>query len=343
MISLPENISPLVICRPSVMITGFLGAGKTTFLRALLVALNSRHIAADVILNDYENAEIDAGTLCEDAATVEALAASCACCDGLAPLVDLAVASGRSVNDLLVIELNGTADPLPLLESFTLLESRLRFRPRWQVCVLDVRHFSHRESYGPLEQLQLETASHFMLSHVEKLTKLQRQILLERVRAVNPKASETTPETMAESLAQVLARDQRLLLRGSQTSTKSLLPGPGRCGSRLAHEFTGCQIFLPTPVKRESMWAWLAALPPDVIRAKALVTVAGEPGVRRLFERVGLELMGDPLEVSISQKVPATGICIGPDLDPVGILALAMSVFGEECSLTPLTRDHAHA
>ncbi len=343
MITLPENISPLLICRPSVMVTGFLGAGKTTFLRALLVALHHRHIAADVILNDYENAEIDAGTLRETAATVEALAASCACCDGLAPLVDLAVASGRSVNDLLIIELNGTADPIPLLESFTLLESKLRFRPRWQVCVLDARQFSHRESYGLLEQLQLETASHFMLGHAENLTNLQRQILLERVRAVNPKASETTPEAMAESLAQILARDQRLLLRGSQQPTKSLLPGPGRCGSRLAHEFTGCQIFLPTPVKREAMWAWLAALPPDVIRAKALVTVVGEPGVRRLFERVGLELMGDPLEVPISQKVPATGICIGPDLDPIEILALAIREFGAECSLTPLARDHAHA
>ena len=91
------------------------------------------------------------------------------------------------------------------------------------------------------------------------------------------------------------------------------------------------------------MWAWLAALPPDVIRAKALVTVVGEPGVRRLFERVGLELMGDPLEVPISQKVPATGICIGPDLDPIEILALAIREFGAECSLTPLARDHAHA
>jgi hypothetical protein len=41
--------------------------------------------------------------------------------------------------------------------------------------------------------------------------------------------------------------------------------------------------------------------------------------------------------------VPATGICIGPDLDPVEILALAIREFGAECSLTPLARDHAHA
>lgn len=333
MIALPQNVAPLPICRPSLMITGFLGAGKTTFLRALLVALNRHHIAADVILNDYENAEVDAGTLRESAASVEALAASCACCDGLAPLVDLAVAAGRSVNDLLIIELNGTADPLPLQESFTLLESRLRFRPRWQVCVLDARHFSHRENYDPLEKLQLETASHFMLSHVENLSDLDHQLLLTRVRAVNPKASQTTVEAMAASLAQAIARDQRLLLGVPQKSSRQQLIGPH--GSRLAHEFTGCQIFLPQTVTRAAIWTWLAALPADVFRAKALVTIQGEPGVRRLFERVGTELMGDPLEVPISAKVPATGICIGPDLDPVAILALARRELGATCSLTP--------
>ncbi len=226
MIALPQNVAPLPICRPSLMITGFLGAGKTTFLCALLVTLNRHHIAADVILNDYENAEVDAGTLRENAASVEALAASCACCDGLAPLADLAVTASRSVNDLLIIELNGTADPLPLLESFTLLESMLRFRPRWQVCILDARHFSHREHYDALEKLQLETASHFMLSHMENLSDLDHQLLLTRVRAVNSKASQTTVEAMAASLAQAIARDQCLLLVLPQKSSRQQLIGP---------------------------------------------------------------------------------------------------------------------
>jgi G3E family GTPase len=236
----------------------------------------------------------------------------------------------------LVIELNGTADPLPLLESFTLLESRLHFRPRWQVCILDARHFPRCDEYGALESLQLQTASHFMLSHVESLTEVERDRLLGCVRAVNHRASQTGAEAMAASLALAIARDQRLLSGVPPLETKPLLPGPGRCGNRLAHEFTGCQIFLPPTVKRDAMWAWLASLPPDVVRAKALATVAGEPGARRLFERVGMELIGDPLEVPISAKVPSTGICIGPDLNPVELLELAMRQFGGKCGLTPV-------
>ncbi|MEM9017829.1 MAG: GTP-binding protein, partial [Verrucomicrobiota bacterium] len=48
------------MAKPLLFITGFLGAGKTTFLRALLEELHGLNLTADVILNDYENADIDA-------------------------------------------------------------------------------------------------------------------------------------------------------------------------------------------------------------------------------------------------------------------------------------------
>ena len=45
--------------KPFLLITGFLGAGKTTLLKRLLHELNPRNIQADVILNDFSNADID--------------------------------------------------------------------------------------------------------------------------------------------------------------------------------------------------------------------------------------------------------------------------------------------
>jgi len=78
---------------------------------------------------------------------------------------------------------------------------------------------------------------------------------------------------------------------------------------------------------------FLAARPAGVLRAKALVTVIGEPGVRRLFERVGAELMGAPLQVPISDRVPSSAICIGPDLEPAALLESARREFGRACQL----------
>ena len=327
----PGNLPALALAKPMVLVTGFLGAGKTSLLRALLEAVRSRHLAADVILNDYENADLDAETLRGRAATVEALAASCACCDGLEPLVDLALAASRSRHDAVLIELNGTADPLPLLESFTLLESRIGLRPRWQVCVVDARHFGRRGPLDALENRQLQSASHFMVRHDRGLTSVERAALLSRVRAVNPHASETNAADLAEHLARAVSREQRLLLRAGAARPRTVLPD--LAGHRIAHEFTGCQILLPSKVGRDAMWRFLAALPAGVLRAKALVTVIGEPGVRRLFERVGAELMGDPLQVPISDRVPSSAICIGPDLDPAALLETARREFGRACQL----------
>ncbi len=334
MIHLPENILPLPLTRPLVLLTGFLGAGKTTFLRALLATLQPWQLRADVILNDYENAYLDAETLRGSAATIEAIAASCACCEGLDFLVDLSLSANSSRNDLLLVEVNGTADPLPLLESFILLESKLRRHPRWQVCVVDARNFSKRGFYSSLEEIQLETASHFHLSHAGEISILERNLLYERIRAVNPTASETTPQLMADELAKAANRDMRLLLTRQPPRRDRLVPPPVRSlGRAPAHQFTGCQILLPNRLKRSSVWSWLAALPPSVIRAKALVSDHNEPDIRRLFERVGLEIMADPLEVPISPSVPASAILIGPSLDPPAILKTTRRELGAECRI----------
>ncbi|MBG7607343.1 MAG: GTP-binding protein [Verrucomicrobia bacterium] len=330
--SLPQNIRTLQTRKPLVVITGFLGAGKTTFLRGLLEATAPYQIKADVILNDYENAYLDSETLRATAASVEPIAASCACCEGMDFLIDLSVSAASSRNELLFIELNGTADPIPLLESFTLLESKLLRAPRWHVCILDARHLGKNTSHRRLRELQLETASHFALSHSETLTSLERSTLYERIRAINPLASETTPELLAAALASLSNRMTWSKPASSRQHGEFLFPKEKNHHTHLAHSFTGCQILLPDVLSRSVMWEWLAALPECVIRAKALVSTPDEPGIRRLFERVGNELMADPLEVPISPRVPSSAILIGPDLDPEEILASAHRILGETCT-----------
>lgn len=318
--------------RPLVAITGFLGAGKTTFLRGLLVETRALGLEADVILNDYENAEIDAESLRDQAAEVVTLSAACACCEGLEFLVEMAMAAAGSRRDLLAVELNGTADPLPLLEAFTLMESKLRLRPRWQVCVIDARSFGRRGRLGSLERLQLETASHFVIGHIAGLPPERIAEVAGLLALINPKASPITPAGMAASVLRARDRASGILLpRKRRAPSSHHLPDP--LSGRMAHEFTGCQILLPPVVSREAMLAWLGSLPADVLRVKALVGLPGEPSARRLFERVGLEISPHPLEVAISERVAPAAICIGPDLEPSQLLQLARANFGPGCQL----------
>lgn len=325
--------------KPLLFLTGFLGAGKTTLLRSILEELRALGRSADVILNDFENAEIDAATLPEYAASIAPIAASCACCDSLDELVGLALAAQQGCGDALLVELNGTADPLPLLESFTLLEEKLPFFPRWQAGVVDARHWGGRGDFGPLERRQLETATHWVLSHAESMTARDLRHVAGEVAAVNSHAQRSHAHGIAADLHLACGRS---LEKPPATSdhapshedhTHSHSHHTHDPEHALAHRFTGCQVPLPGRYRCEQMIRLLDALPPVVVRAKALVRLRERPGSRWLFGRCGTDPAGEPYEVAGLSKAPASLVCIGPGLDPAAIRELVAMHFGEEVRL----------
>jgi len=105
-----SSLTSIVKVRPMLMFTGFLGAGKTTLLRELLDLLADQKIESDVILNDRENASIDEATLKSHAAEIKALTGSCVCCEGFHDLMNMIMKVSETHHDVLLLELNGTAD-----------------------------------------------------------------------------------------------------------------------------------------------------------------------------------------------------------------------------------------
>lgn len=335
------SIPPVVAVRPMLMLTGFLGAGKTTLLRSILDDLATREHLADVILNDRENARLDKETLQNHAASVAALTGSCVCCEGAEDLYKLVLESSKSPHSVLLIELNGTADPIPLQETFTLIESRFCLRPRWQVCVIDARHFGKRGNFNDLERLQLETASHYYLSRNSQLTGKEELQLEENIQAINPHASRATPSSLADSLSQAIRQNRRHTL-ASQSKSQTCFLSPefalqltdkakGSERHQLAHEFTGCNIVFPNMIEASRVVPWLEKLPAPVIRAKALLTVDTDPDCRFLYERVGQEVSPHPHTVRNITKSPCSGLFIGPDLQPDEILHLTREHLHPDC------------
>lgn len=321
-------IASVIAVRPMLMLTGFLGAGKTTLLRAILDQLAGAGHLCDVILNDRENADIDRETLRDHAESVAALTGSCVCCEGMDELYDMVMKVSKTSNQALIVELNGTADPLPLLEGFTLLESKFMLHPRWQVCVIDARHFGKRSLYSELERLQLETASHYFLSHTSVLSEETEVELEQLVRSINPQASRTSEFGLAQSLSQAIKKSARHRLATQESDAASwgeLEPKFGHSQKhhdrhRFAHEFTGCNIVIPEAADESQVVEWMQALPESVIRAKALVTLKSEPEIRYLFERVGMEISPRPFPVRSVSQAPCSALFIGADLNPDQIL-----------------------
>ncbi|MDE0781197.1 MAG: cobalamin biosynthesis protein CobW [Alphaproteobacteria bacterium] len=128
---------------PTTVITGFLGAGKTSLIRHLLENANGRRIA--LIINEFGDLGVDRAIVdgcaipgCEEGDVVE-LANGCICCtvaDDFLPTITALLDRDRPP-DHIVIETSGLALPKPLLKAFAWPEVRARTTVDGVVTVID--------------------------------------------------------------------------------------------------------------------------------------------------------------------------------------------------------------
>ena len=128
---------------PATVITGFLGAGKTTLIRNLLQQANGKRIA--LVINEFGDIGIDGDLLrgCGDATCTEEdvveLSNGCICCtvaDDFIPTIEKLL--GRAdPPDHIVIETSGLALPQPLVRAFNWPEIRTRTTIDGVVTVVD--------------------------------------------------------------------------------------------------------------------------------------------------------------------------------------------------------------
>jgi len=128
---------------PTTVITGFLGAGKTTLIRHILNNANGRRIA--LIINEFGDLGIDREMVtgcgiegCDDDAVME-LANGCICCtvaDDFLPTMEVLL-DRPEPPDHIVIETSGLALPKPLVKAFNWPEIRSRVTVDGVIAVVD--------------------------------------------------------------------------------------------------------------------------------------------------------------------------------------------------------------
>lgn len=128
---------------PATVVTGFLGAGKTSLIRHLLENAGGKRIA--LVINEFGDLGIDRGIVagcaipgCEDDDIVE-LANGCICCtvaDDFLPTIT-ALLDRDDPPDHIVIETSGLALPKPLVKAFAWPEVRARTTVDGVVTVVD--------------------------------------------------------------------------------------------------------------------------------------------------------------------------------------------------------------
>jgi len=163
---------------PATVITGFLGAGKTTLVRHLLENANGRRIA--LIVNEFGDVGVDGDlikgcgdALCREEDVIE-LANGCICCtvaDDFVPTMEKLLNRADPPQHI-VIETSGLALPQPLVKAFNWPEIRSRVTVDAVVTVVDGAALAEGRFAADEEKLAAQRAGDPNLDHEDPIEEL---------------------------------------------------------------------------------------------------------------------------------------------------------------------------
>jgi len=302
-----------------ITVVGFLGAGKTTLLKHLIDNFSKYGWQPFIVLNDYENANLDAQQFAKQIKqkTIKALSGSCICCSGIMELRNIVNRIPERKKGITLIEANGTSDACSLIE-FLGVGLNDRFLPPVQISVVDVKNWQQREEYNELESNQIQVSSLIVLTHLEDIVANRKSKVIKELKALNP---------MAKIIA-VDDIDVELLPK--------LLPS-----TNTAHEFdhlkahwASCSADLPDLPHIDCIQKICSELPKSILRVKGC-TIIGEDNKYTYFER---KPDGD-IQIRPFKGIPITGsklLTIGPGSAP-SILEKAIE---KSFNITNATNNH---
>ncbi|MBK6849112.1 MAG: GTP-binding protein [Proteobacteria bacterium] len=297
---------------PVTVLTGFLGAGKTTILRRLLDAPHGRRVG--VILNELGQTGIDdvAGAARQQA--IE-LSNGCVCCvrspDLLAALTDM---QARGDVDLVILETTGVADPLVLTWTLTRPDLIDTARLDAVITVVDAANFDATRT--PEWTAQVRCAD---LVIITKLDLAPGPDARARVEAAVLDAGGTDRfldgrDPLPLGLLLDLTPDPDALATRAGIATATAHPEARHGG------FHAVSLALPAEAIFDAsrLEDWLEALPASIFRAKGIVRT----GPARWL---GFHTVGGRLDVNPSAPAPTHGesrlVFLGPAVDEAAIRA----------------------
>jgi G3E family GTPase len=260
---------------PILLVTGFLGAGKTTVVNRLLAHADGRRIAA--VVNDFGAINIDAELIAGASDGVVSLANGCICCTLEGDLLrTLAALLRRDLKpEFIVIETSGIADPADIVRN--LMDPVI-----WQeapletvLCVIDATTAAATLNDDALLRSQIRAADVVAFSKVDLADDATRAHLRTAVRVIRPAA------VMVDAL-------------NGEVPTALLFPldadhSPREVAPRrpASDHFETLSWTSPHPVSLPLLQQAIGRLAPKLARAKGLFETIEQPGRLTVFQLAG--------------------------------------------------------
>src|SRR6266576_1417032 len=173
---------------PVTVLTGFLGAGKTSLLSQLLTQNHGYHCA--IIINEFGEVSIDHQLIIGADEEILELNNGCLCCrvrkDLIQSLGDLFKKKKRF--DYVLVETTGLAHPGPVAQTFYLPDLTKVLRLDGIVTVADARHLENELTQTPEAGAQIAFADVILLNKTDLVLSADLARVEGRIRSMNPLA-----------------------------------------------------------------------------------------------------------------------------------------------------------
>jgi len=325
---------------PLLLLTGFLGSGKTSTLQHWLAQTRVPLKRVAVIINDFGEVNVDAALLSRRQLELRSITGGCVCCQSFDDLVEqVLVLSKNPELDLVWIETSGLADPEEVLDHLSAAELQETTVVRRMILVVDATDFPCSWRGRAVQEEQIRYADLVLLNKTDRLDEAARRQVEAALRTINP-----TAELVATHHG--IVAPERLSAEGVHAAPA---PEPDACENghechdpahhhhdhahghehrhphdeALPHAASTFFLRLEEPVERTAFQRFLGSLPSSVFRAKGFIRLTESPGKIHTFQQVRdqAELLLLPLE---GMDDIATGlIFIGPHLEEKKIRELA--------------------
>lgn len=297
---------------PVTVITGFLGAGKTTLIRHLMENPGGRRMA--VVINEFGDVGVDGEILrsCSipdcPAENIVELANGCICCtvaDDFIPTIEALMALDPRPDHIL-IETSGLALPKPLLKAFDWPEIRSRITVDGVIALADAEAVAAGRFASDVVAVDAQRAADDSLDHETPLSEVFGDQIACADIVLLTKPDLAGPEGVARARAVIAQRaprplpvievaegvvDARVILGLGAAAEDDLDARPGHHDGADEHEhddFDSVVIELPEQDDPAALVARIEQLARErnILRLKGYAAVRGRP-MRLLVQAVG--------------------------------------------------------
>ena len=316
---------------PVTLVTGFLGAGKTTLVARLVRHPDMKRVA--VVINEAGEIGIDHDIVAMASENIALLANGCICCsvrtdlqDTLRELFGQRRAGAIADFDRVIIETTGLADPAPVLQTLTSdTMIATHYRLDGVVTLVDAVNGAFQLESQPEAVKQVALADRVFVTKSDIASSEQVRSVLAAIERLNPGARASLLVRGAVEPGELTNLGLASARAGAQTLSflGESLQGTGSGGEKTLGRVHDSAIRTQS-LRFETPFTWnafSAALEllsnlrgPDLLRVKGIVNVEGKPvvvqGVQHVFHEP-VELDRWPTEdqgtrlVFITRNIPA--------------------------------------